>query len=494
MVVMATISDRVHRATAPRNLLILMSDEHNPLVMGHAGHPEVSTPHLDALARSGTRFVNATCASPICVPTRAALATGRPLFETGYWDNCDAYDGRIPSWHHALRRSGHEVVSIGKLHYRGWEGDDYGLTQSVLPMHIHGGRGETKMLLRDPPASLGDGSGLLNSARAGESDYTRYDQQITDRAVDWLQSREHGRSGDQPWVLMVNLVAPHFPLTAPEPFFNIYRDRPLRLPKHYCFGIDERAHPFLQQYARVSGYNLHFKTEADVRRALCGYYGLVSYLDHQIGRILQALTQSGLSDSTRVMYLSDHGDNAGARGLWGKSTMHVESAGIPMILSGFGVAPGKIEHAAVSHIDLYTTVLDAVGVAQSASTASSHSRSLLQPLDPDRVVLSEYHTVGSKAAVFMIQDARTKYIHYVDHPPQLFDLANDPEEVHDLASSTGARDRLVQWEARLRQWCDPDDVDRRAKQRQRELVEHYGGEAAIRTGQSIGGYTPSPVR
>ena len=94
---MATISDRVHRATAPRNLLILMSDEHNPLVMGHAGHPEVSTPHLDALARSGTRFVNATCASPICVPTRAALATGRPLFETGYWDNCDAYDGRIPS-------------------------------------------------------------------------------------------------------------------------------------------------------------------------------------------------------------------------------------------------------------------------------------------------------------------------------------------------------------------------------------------------------------
>jgi choline-sulfatase len=471
-----------------------MSDEHNPLVMGCAGHPEVHTPHLDALARSGTRFVNATCASPICVPTRAALATGRPLFETGYWDNCDAYDGRVPGWQHVLRREGHEVVSIGKLHYRGWDGDDYGFTHSHLPMHIHGGRGETKMLLRDPPASLGDGSNMLNSARAGESDYTRYDQQITDKAIDWLWSRSGSASTHKPWVLAVNLVAPHFPLTAPEEFFSLYQDLPLRLPKQYCFGINEQAHPFLRQYASVSGYNLHFKNEADVRRALCGYYGLVSYLDHQVGKILQALFQSGLRDSTRVMYLSDHGDNAGARGLWGKSTMHVESVGIPLILSGAGIAEGKIERAAVGHIDVYNTVLDAVGVASDAGTASVRSHSVLQPLDPGRLVLSEYHTVGSKAAVFMIQDAATKYIHYVDHPPQFFDLAADPQEVHDLAAHPEERSRVNQWEARLRDLCDPEEVDRRAKQRQRELIELHGGEHAIRSGQGIGGYTPSPVR
>ncbi len=478
----------------PKNLLVIMSDEHSPQVMGCAGHPDVLTPNVDALAASGTRFANATCASPICVPARAALATGRHIFETGYWDNTDAYDGRTPSWHHALRGAGHEVVSIGKLHYRGWEGDDYGFSESLLPMHIHGGRGEVKMLLRDPPASIGDGSNMLNSARPGESDYTRYDQQITDRAIDWLEAHGRASAGDKPWVLAVNLVAPHFPLTVPERFFDLYRDKPLRMPKGYRFGIDEQAHPFLQQYARHSGYNLHFKTEADVHRALCGYYGLVSYLDDQVGRILRALEQAGLASDTRVAYLSDHGDNVGSRGLWGKSTMHAESVGIPLILRGDDVPAGRVEAAAVSHIDIFNTVLDAVGMDLSSSTASARSQSLLRPLDPDRVVLSEYHTVGSKAAVFMVQDARTKYVHYCDLPPQLFDLAADPEELTDLAGQPGQIQRLAQWEDRLRALCDPDEADRRAKRRQRELIDFYGGEAAIRSGQGIGGYTPSPVR
>ncbi len=481
----------------PRNLLILMSDEHNPKVMGCEGHPEVQTPHLDALARSGTRFLNATCASPICVPARAALVTGRPIFETGYWDNCDAYDGQVPGWPHALRQAGHEVTSIGKLHFRGWEGDDYGFSETQLPMHIHGGRGEVKMLLRDPPASVGDGSNMLGSARAGESDYTRYDQQITERAIEWLQA--HGkdkatRKTDKPWVLTVNLVAPHFPLTAPERFFALYENLPLRLPKGYCYGVDEQAHPFIQSYARQSGYNLHFKSEEDVRRALCGYYGLVSYLDHQVGQLLHALTQARLQDDTVVMYLSDHGDNNGARGLWGKSSMYTESVGIPLILSGPGIAAGQEEVAAVSHIDVFNTVLDAVGMDPASSTASPRSDSLLGPLDPDRVVLSEYHTIGSKAAVFMLQDARTKYVHYVDHPPQLFDLVADPEEMYDLAGEPDARERLAQWEAHLRSICDPEEVDRRAKSRQQELIAFYGGEDAIRSGQGIGGYTPSPVR
>lgn len=475
-----------------RNVIVIMSDEHNPHVMGCAGHPEIQTPHLDALARSGTRFTHASCASPICVPARAALATGRHIFETGYWDNVDAYDGRVPSWHHALRKAGHEVVSIGKLHYRGWEGDDYGFTETLLPMHIHDGRGEVKMLLRNPPASIGDGSNMLNSARPGESDYTRYDQTITEQAIDWLQSHGKATSSGKPWALMVNLVAPHFPLTAPEHFFNLYKDKPLRMPKGYNFGIDVTAHPFLQSYAKQSGYNLHFKTEEDVRRALCGYYGLVSYLDDQVGQILKAVDQAGFQEDTLIIYLSDHGDNNGARGLWGKSTMFEESVGIPLIIKGPGVSPGHTENAAVSHIDLFNTVLDAVGIDLETSTASTRSQSLLRPLDPNRTVLSEYHTVGSKSGVFMLQDAHTKYVHHIDLPPQLFDLASDPEEMNDLAGDPVYRQQLAEWEARLREICDPDVADQKAKLRQRELIEYFGGEDAIRNGQGIGGYTPAP--
>lgn len=476
----------------PKNLLIILSDEHNPSAMGCAGHPDVITPNLDALAARGVRFTNATCASPICVPARAALATGRNIFETGYWDNVDAYDGRTRSWHHVLRESGHEVVSIGKLHYRGWDGDDYGFSATLLPMHIHDGRGEVKMLLRNPPAIVGDGSNMLASAKSGESDYTRYDQQITQRAVEWVRERG-ARSSAKPWVLMVSLVAPHFPLTVPDEFFDLYAGKNLMLPKGYHFGVDPKAHPFVQQYAKASGYNLHFRTDADVRRALSGYYGLISCLDRQVGTLLRALSDAGLDTDTRVMYTSDHGDNAGARGLWGKSTMYAESVGVPMILSGPDMATGRVEGAAVSHIDIYNSVLHAVGVPLEQSTASGRSRSLLSPLDHERFTLSEYHTIGSRAAIFMLQDYRTKFVYYCDHLPELFDLEQDRQEMMNLALRPESRDRVALWEARLRTMCDPDEVDRRAKRRQQELIDFYGGEEAIRTGIGIGGYTPSPI-
>lgn len=479
---------------SPENLLIILSDEHNPKVMGCAGHPDVLTPNLDAMAARGTRFTNASCASPICVPARAALATGRNIYETGYWDNVDAYDGRTPSWHHVLRDAGHEVVSIGKLHYRGWEGDDYGFCESQLPMHIHGGRGEVKMLLRNPPASVGDGSNMLRSAKPGESDYTRYDESIVDRAIQWIAERGRREAPIKPWTLLVSLVAPHFPLTVHQRFFDLYRDKKLRMPKGYHFGVDETAHPFVQQYARQSGYNLHFKSEADVHQALCGYYGLVSYLDDNVGKLMQALADAGLDGSTRVMYLSDHGDNAGARGLWGKSTMYAESVGIPLILQGQDVAPGRVENAAVNHIDIYNTVLDAVGVPLSESTASPRSQSLFRSVDANRISFSEYHTIGSCAAVFMLQDAQFKYVHYCDHPPQFFDLQRDPEEMVNLAAHPEYRQRVSHWTSRLRELLDPDEVDRRAKQRQRELIDLFGGEDAIRAGKGIGGYTPSPIQ
>jgi choline-sulfatase len=119
--------------TTPRNLLIVVSDEHTRKVAGHAGHPVAATPHLDRLAARGTRFTAAYTPSPICVPARAAFATGLPVHRTGCWDNAVARDGRVPSWHRALRDPRHRVASIGKLHFRGHAGDDYGFTESRLP-------------------------------------------------------------------------------------------------------------------------------------------------------------------------------------------------------------------------------------------------------------------------------------------------------------------------------------------------------------------------
>jgi len=132
---------------APKNLLVLMSDEHNPRAMGCAGHALAQTPHLDRLAARGTRFTSAYCTSPICVPARAGFATGKYPHQVGYWDNADAYEGAVASWHHLLRARGHRMVSIGKLHFRGHEGDDNGFSHlraslfgPSLQIPIEGGR------------------------------------------------------------------------------------------------------------------------------------------------------------------------------------------------------------------------------------------------------------------------------------------------------------------------------------------------------------------
>lgn len=120
----------------PSNLLIIMSDEHNPKIMGCSGHRIVRTPNIDRLAAEGTMFASAYTTSPVCVPARAAFAMGKYVHQIGYWDNADAYDGAVASWHHRLRERGHYVAAIGKLHFRGDESDDYGFDDTQIPMQI----------------------------------------------------------------------------------------------------------------------------------------------------------------------------------------------------------------------------------------------------------------------------------------------------------------------------------------------------------------------
>jgi len=137
-------------ADSAGNVLVIMSDEHQRRALGCASHSVVSTPHLDSLAASGTRFTNCWTPSPICVPARASVATGRWVHEIGAWDSVQAYAGSPQGWTHALRDVGHDVVSFGKLHHRS-AADDDGFTERVSPMFIAGGQGWMQGLLRRNP-------------------------------------------------------------------------------------------------------------------------------------------------------------------------------------------------------------------------------------------------------------------------------------------------------------------------------------------------------
>ena len=479
-------------STKPRNVLIVMSDEHNAAVSGHAGHPVIDTPHLDRLADMGTRFTAAYTASPICVPARAAFATGRPVHELGCWDNVIAWDGRPRGWHHALRDRGHRVASIGKLHFRGHDGDDFGLTESQLAMHIEGGTGDQQMLFREADVIRHAGRKLLQGAMPGESAYTLYDRRITAQAQIWLHEAAQRRD-DKPWVLFVSLVAPHFPLTAPPEHFYRYAAMPLPEPKQYAIG-ERPTHPYVVHHARRSCYDLDFKAPADVQRALAGYFGLTSFMDENLGKILSVLDRTGLWDTTDVLYTSDHGDNLGARGLWGKSTMYEESARVPLIAVGEGFAPGRVVATPAVHTDIAPWVLATTGAADGIDELQLPGCSLVDLADgaqAQRSVLSQFH-IGAPHGFYMVRSPRYKYVHYIDYPAQLFDLQQDPQELVDLADSAAHAPVRAELEATLRGWLDPEATDARALADQAAMIEHFGGRDAIRARQPMP-FTPAPI-
>ena len=480
----------------PQNLLILMSDEHTRSVTGCYGHPFVHTPNLDRLAAEGAKFDAAYTTCPVCVPARASFATGRFVHEIGAWDNATPFHGDVPSWHSILRERGHQTVSIGKLHFRSGD-DDNGFADEELAMHIVEGKGDLLGLIRDKDTpKRGASWKMAKLAGPGESMYTRYDRDITARAQTWL-FEEAPKHTDKPWVLFVSLVAPHFPLTAPSEHFYRYYNADLPLPKLY----DKRnapIHPYIDTYRSIFAYDEHFDTAEKLKRGRAGYLGLITFMDQQVGLILNALEDAGLAGNTRVVYTSDHGDNMGNRGAWGKSVMYEEAAAVPLILRGAGIPRGEVVKTPATFVDIFPFILDAVGAgdAIAADLPGTNLTDLIGGAERDRVGFSEYHGMGSKVAAFLARKGDWKLVHYEDdaYPDQLFNLAADPEELNDLAGDPANAAIMADLMAGLRGICDPAAVDHAARETQARMIVENGGKEAIIKRGDLGFSVPPGVQ
>ena len=470
-----------------RNLLIIMSDEHQARAMGCAGHPFVQTPNLDAFAEKGVRFTNACTPCPICVPARAAFATGKHVHQVGYWDNAIAYDGAVPGWGHQLQRAGVPVESIGKLHYRSQE-DPAGFDVEHIPMMISDGVGLVWASIRREDERITQDQRMLGERIGpGDSSYTKYDRAVVSACRSWFKQRA-SNADDRPWCLFVGLVAPHFPLVVPPEYFDLYPPEQFGDVKLHPDAGHGR-HPWVEKQNEIMDNEGSFHDEEERLAAFAAYYGLCTSLDHNIGQILAALKETGLEKQTSVVYTSDHGENLGARGFWGKSTFYRESVDIPLIVADPGLGTGEC-HTPVSLIDLSATIAGFFG-----QELDSPGKSLLEiassPTDSERVVFSEYHAVGAVSGGFMIRRGRWKYHHYVGFEPELFDLDNDPEELVDLAQSPEHAAILSQMHEALLEICDPDEVDARAFRDQAALIERLGGRD-VALGIGLPGATPAP--
>jgi choline-sulfatase len=266
----------------------------------------------------------------------------------------------------------------------------------------------------------------------------------------------------------------------------------MSLPDFYA-GEASARHPWVDELSRTINYGDHFKDADHVKRAIASYYALVAFVDEQIGAVLSALDDTGFTDNTRIVYSTDHGDNIGRRGLWGKSVMYEEAVAVPMITAGPDVEPGTRSSAPVSLVDVYRSALDAMAIPETDHDRSLPSMSLWNPdaIPADRSIVSEYHAMGSQSGCYMLRWGRWKYIHYVHHEPELFDVIADPTEVDDLSKKPDFRKILEEGRSRLFAVCNPEATEARVFGDQQDVLDSHGGaDAILKRGDQL--FTPPP--
>jgi choline-sulfatase len=236
-------------------------------------------------------------------------------------------------------------------------------------------------------------------------------------------------------------------------------------------------HPVMDPMRQFWNYLDYFDDDSEVE-GLRNYYGLCSFLDDNIGQVLDALDNSGQRDNTQIIYTSDHGDMIGNHAIWGKCYMYEDSVGIPMTLSGPGI-DAAVNATPVSLTDLASTIELAVGGEVTAPDGSWQGRPLQEFADrpePERPILSEYHDGGSPCGFYMLRQGRWKLVYFSEgHPPLLFDMENDPGEMINLADDPARSAILVRQRDQLFQILDPEAVNRQAFADQAKMIEVLGG-------------------
>lgn len=453
------------------NVLVLMSDEHNPGYASPYGHLFVQTPNMERLARAGVVFESAYCPSPLCMPSRSALMAGKRVHELQTYSNCNAdVDPSPVSFGAALAAQGVHTAYIGKTDVYA-PGAELGFSEMLLPQD-RPWPGDTNH--RRSPVTIREGAALRAQGYGAAPAAGTADVRCIDEAVRWL--REVAPTLDRPWVLVVNVTNPHFPHIAQPSLWELYPeggDLPTQGPE-----AASAQHPF------AAALRDHFQTsdfaEADIRGLRRGYLACVTFVDRQLGRLLGALEAGGLRQETVVAYTSDHGEMLGKFGLWWKCSLYEDSVRIPLVVAGPGFPKGLRVVTPVDLHDLQATLFWATGVAAPSGWLGEPLQALLAP-DPDRVVFSEYHGHGTPGSSYMIRKGRWKYLHHVGAPAQLFDLLHDPEELHDLADRESAV--VAELAAHLENICSPAEEHARAEafiEAQLETVARARADASVK--------------
>ena len=390
------------------NILFLLADDHRPDAVGEFNNSNIQTPHIDSLAKRGFRFSRNYCMGSIhgavCQPSRAMLNSGRSLYRV----KMNLSD--TPTLGETLRKSGYQTFGTGKWHNGG---------ESFLRSFE---KGKNVMLggmsdhLKVPIQHVQE-DGNLSTRTIGDQFSSIL---FADAAIEFLDGLEES---DKPFFAYVSFTAPHDPRQPPLPLREKYYKTPPPLPKNFM-----PQHPFHNGWMSGRDESLAAwpRTEKDIGDQLAEYYGLITHMDEQIGRVLRSLQNSGQAENTIVVFTADHGLAVGSHGLLGKQSVYEHSMGAPLIIAGPGVPHGE-SNALTYLFDLMPTLLDQAGISAPMGVEGKNLRSIWEG-KTEKVRDTLYLTYENKMR--SVTDGRWKLIRYplIDHE-QLFDLDRDPDEL-----------------------------------------------------------------
>ncbi|MDO8539529.1 MAG: sulfatase [Opitutaceae bacterium] len=467
---MLVLSGMTRAASVPQkpNVLFIISDDLTYTALSCYGNTICRTPNIDRLASQGTRFTRAYCQGTYCGPSRASFMSGYYPHATGVlgYTNPRPVIGERATWSQHFKNAGYYTARISKIYHMGVPGgiEEFGDRKksnnfdgaddpaswtekfnSPGPEWKAPGNGENLEKNPDGKKPL-MGNNMMVVVEADGDDMVHSDGKTAAKAVELIRQHARPRGEAPPFFLAVGFVRPHVPFVAPKKYFEPYLpyDK-LPLPPKIEGDWDD-----------IPKAGINYKTSAnmqlDVRRqkkAIGGYYACVSFMDAQVGKVLEALRQSGQEDNTIVIFTSDHGYHLGEHDFWEKVSLRDESSKVPLIIRVPGKKPAVCD-SLVELLDLYPTLAQLAGLEVPARL---QGRDISRMLDnPSHVVRETAFSVAPSHKGFLLRDDRWAYLQYGEDAAQgieLFDVRADPKQYTNLATKPEFADVVKRMKAQL---------------------------------------------
>jgi choline-sulfatase len=463
-----------NHSMAKPNILILMVDQLNGTLFPDGPVEWLHTPNLQALAKRSTRFANAYTASPLCAPGRASFMSGLLPSRSRVYDNAAEFASDIPTYAHHLRRAGYHTCLSGKMHFVGPDqlhGFEERLTTDIYPADF----GWTPDY-RKPGERIDWWYHNLGSVTgAGVAEITNqleYDDEVayhaTRKLYDLARSSDgpgNGNGDERPWCLTVSFTHPHDPYVARRQYWDLYEDCVHLQPTIPAMAYEDHD-PHSRRIFDANDWRSFDITGEDIRRSRRAYFANISYLDDKIGGILRTLEET--RQEAVIVFVSDHGDMLGERGLWFKMSFFEGSSRVPLMVSSPDMEPGLVT-SPVSTLDVTPTLCDLAGVSMD-EIAPWVEGETLRPMAGGAgramPVPMEYAAEGSYAPLIGLREGRWKYTNCALDPEQLFDLEDDLHELTNRADDPACADVLRTMRARATARWDLEAFDAQVRESQ----------------------------